>query len=208
MLIFSEAGITLVPPSATHLHQYLGISKGTPPRSEANHPEVFALLQFVAHVGPADDPARDHAGELADDENPARILERPGHRAILGRAIGVARVEAKAGVRFLVNDFAIDRRAIGVHIEDGKKYSHALLAGLQDFGLVDFDDVRDGAISGGHNRVRISRRNARRIAEEPKDVNRQEKNEQKKPGKKPRAATREAREPRRSTALRRVFGIA
>ena len=84
----------------------------------------------------------------------------------------MARVEAKAGVRFLVNDFAFDRRAIGVHVEDGKKYSHALLARVHHFGLVDFDDVRDGAVGGGHNSVRISRRNARRIAEEPKDVNR------------------------------------
>jgi len=92
-----------------HFHEEFGVERQVYFRSrpEANHPEVFALLQFVAHIRPANDPARDHSGELADDENPARILECPGHRAVLGRAVGVARIEAKAGVRFSVNDLAI-----------------------------------------------------------------------------------------------------
>ena len=48
---------------------------------------------------------------------------------------------------FAVNDPAVDRRAIGVHIEDGKENADALACGVfTHFGFFDFDDVRDDAI--------------------------------------------------------------
>src|ERR1700674_182330 len=150
-------------------------------RAEANHPEVFALLEFVAHFRPADNSARDHPGELAHNKYSARVLKRPRHRPVLCGAIGVARVEAEARVRFSINDFAIDRRAIGVHVEHGEKYSHSFLARVENFGLFDFYDVRDGAVGGGEHRIRIIWRNARRIPEEPERVNGEQENRQQNP---------------------------
>ncbi len=103
----------------------------------------------------------------------------------------MARVEAKSGVRLFVDDPAFDRRAIGVHVEDGKENADAFLPGLHNFGFIDLDNVRHRSVRRGDDRVRVLRGNALRIAEEPKNVNGQDQDEQKKPREKERARQRQ-----------------
>ena len=85
----------------------------------------------------------------------------------------MARIQAKAFVRFSINDFAIHRRAIGVHIEDREKYSNSLLPRVEHLRLFDLDNVGDRAVGRGHDSIRIIGRNARWVSEEPERVNRQ-----------------------------------
>ena len=61
----------------------------------------------------------------------------------------MAGVEAKARMRFLVDDLAVDGRAVRVDIEDGKKNPDPFLTGMDDFGLLEFHNVRDGPVSRG-----------------------------------------------------------
>ena len=90
----------------------------------------------------------------------------------------MARIQAKARVRFSINDFAIHRRAIGVDIEDREKYSDSLLACVEHFGLFDLDNVGDCTVGGGDDSIRIIGRNARRVSEEPERVSNEQKNRQ------------------------------
>ena len=90
----------------------------------------------------------------------------------------MACVEAKAFVSFSINNFALDRRAIGVHVEDREKYSDPLLPRVEHFGLFDLYNVGDCAVGRGDDSIRIIGRNARRVSEEPERVSNEQKNRQ------------------------------
>src|ERR1051325_11753753 len=87
-------------------------------RPEANHPEAFPFLEFVADVGPRYDTSRDRAGDLPHNNRDARVLKGPRHRFVFLRTIGTSRVEKKPGAMLPVNDAAINHRPIRLHSEE------------------------------------------------------------------------------------------
>ena len=59
-----------------------------------------------------------------------------------------------------INDPAVDRSAVGVHVENRKKNSDPTHCRVQNFGFFHFDNVGNGSIGRGHHRLRIRRRGA------------------------------------------------
>ena len=65
-----------------------------------------------------------------------------------------------------INDAPVDRRAVRVHIENGKKDSDPPRSRFQDFGFIDLDDVGDTPSAAATNRIGIGR--ARRAPDREK----------------------------------------
>jgi len=62
-----------------------------------------------------------------------------------------------------VNHSSIHRRAIGVHVEDGKENADAAHFRFHYIRFIDFYDVGNGSVSRSENGVFVRRRNSVRI---------------------------------------------
>ena len=139
-------------------------------RTKANHSKALALSDLIANIGPGDDPSRNGASELPDNERGPWIFERPGHRFIFLGAFRAARVETKPFTPLAKNNPPINRRAIGVDIEDGQENSDATRFCFQNIHLFDFGNVSNDSVSSRNDRARISGNTSFRIAEKEKCI--------------------------------------
>src|SRR5438045_8951850 len=83
---------------------------------------------------------------MSHDDSGAGIVKGPCHRFIFLRAFREARIKKKAFAMLLKSNMAVHRRAIGVHIEDGKENADAFTSRFQIFFFVDFLNIGDCAV--------------------------------------------------------------
>ena len=111
--------------------------------TEADHAETFPGLDGVTGFLPADDPAGDQAGDLADQNGPAGGFEPPGLILIAEVNLQMAGVEKLPGGVVGFFKGAGIGAAVHMDIQHGEKDAHPPELSLTKagiFGLVDTDD--------------------------------------------------------------------
>src|ERR1017187_5640303 len=96
----------------------LGTEEHIHARSEFNQADAFAGLDGVAPLFPADDAPRDQTGNLREDHARAVTFHRKDILLVLGAGAFLAGHQELPFVVLDVHDFAGDRRAIHVYVED------------------------------------------------------------------------------------------
>src|SRR5437870_1559516 len=100
------------------------------------------------------------------------------HRFVLLRTLGTTRVETKPRPMLPVNNAAIDRCAIGVHVKDRQEDSDPARSLLQNFVFIKLNNIRDRSVGRGHDKIWVCRRGAIRIAKKSERAKNQQQKKQ------------------------------